>query len=153
MVEKMDAAYHLVGNELRTAVERHKRLYDLPVRPAEFLPRDRVHYYSSHRYQGRSSKWQQIYQRSFIVVNQGGPVNHRLRKTKHFAPFVTHVDKLRPCLFDGLEEVVGPAQSPPLPVCEVSLSPQRITLPCSFSVKHIILLNADPTSSALKTLR
>ena|SRR5688572_19076922 len=100
----MESSYRLVREHLRVAAERRKHGYDLRVRPAEFAPGDRVWYYTPRRYQGRSPKWARMYTGPFTVIERLGLVNYRLRKTAHSKPIVVHVDKLRPCFEDGLQD-------------------------------------------------
>jgi len=46
----------------------------------------------------RSPKWQKWYTGPFMVIQQTGPVNYCLQRTKRSMPFTVHVDKLKPCL-------------------------------------------------------
>jgi hypothetical protein len=48
-----------------------------------------------------------MYTGPFIVIEQTGPVNYRLQKTKNSKPFVAHVDKLRPSYTEGCDDVGG----------------------------------------------
>jgi len=45
-----------------------------------------------------------MYTGPFTVIERLGLVNYRLRKTAHSKPIVVHVDKLRPCFEDGLQD-------------------------------------------------
>jgi hypothetical protein len=102
LMERMEDAYRLVREQLRVSAERRKRRYDMKVRPARFVPGDYVWYYTPRRYQGRSPKWSRTYTGPFVVVEQTGLVNYKLRKSRHARPFIAHVDKLRPCYDEGL---------------------------------------------------
>jgi hypothetical protein len=107
--ERVESAYRLVREHLRVSAERRKKKYDLKVRPAAFAPGDRVWYYTPRRYQGRSPKWARMYTGPFYVMEQTGPVNYRLRRTRNSKPFIAHIDKLRPSYDDSSEETGGAA--------------------------------------------
>ena len=138
---RLEDAYQLVREQLRVSAERRKRRYDLRVRPAGFAPGDRVWYYSPRRYQGRSPKWARMFTGPFIVVEQTGPVNYRLRKNRQSRPFIAHVDKLKPCYDTGFDESVGAAvpssdatnetSAPPSPAVPAATTdrPRRATRP------------------------
>lgn len=104
LAERMDSAYRTVREELRTAAERRKHAYDMRVRTAEYLPGTYVWYYCPRRFTGRSAKWEKTCSGPFLVLEKCGPVTYRIRKTLNSRPFVAHVDKLRPCLDEGLAE-------------------------------------------------
>ena len=40
----------------------------------------------------------------FMVIERCGLVNYRLRKSAHARPFIAHVDKLRLCYDEGLDD-------------------------------------------------
>src|SRR5678816_18677 len=138
---RLEDAYQLVREQLRVSAERRKRRYDLRVRPARFAPGDRVWYYSPRRYQGRSPKWARMFTGPFIVVEQTGPVNYRLRKNRQSRPFIAHVDKLKPCYDAIFDEAVGAAvpssdatnetSAPPSPTVPAATTdrPRRTTRP------------------------
>jgi len=105
LAERMETAYRIVREQLKTAAERRKHKYDMRVRPAVFAPGDLVWYYTPRRYQRRSPKWQRMYTGPYRIVDQCGMVNYRLQKSPATRPFTVHVDKLRRCLDEGTEEV------------------------------------------------
>jgi len=105
--ERMEDAYRLVRDHLRVAAERRKHAYDMKVRQAEFSVGDRVWYYTPRRYQGRSPKWARMYTGPFTIMERCGLVNYRLRKSANARPFIAHVDKLRLCFDEGLDDARG----------------------------------------------
>jgi hypothetical protein len=45
-----------------------------------------------------------MYTGPFTVMERCGLVNYRLRKSAHARPFIAHVDKLRLCYDEGLDD-------------------------------------------------
>lgn len=106
--ERLDQAYELVRNELKTAAQRRADRYQYGVKPREFDIGEKVWYYSPRRRQGKYAKWCLLYQGPFVIVDKVGPVNYRLKLEKGGNSFVTHVDKLKRCL--GLEGPESPVE-------------------------------------------
>ena len=95
LVNKLEAAFTVVREELRVAAERRKKQYDLRVREKNFPVGTSVWYYCPRRYQRRSPKWQKMYTGPFLVVKYISPVNYVIQRSKHSLPKVVHADKLR----------------------------------------------------------
>jgi transposase InsO family protein len=95
LVNKLEAAFTLVREELRVAAERRKKQYDLRVREKNFPVGTWVWYYCPRRYQKRSPKWQKMYTGPFLVVKYISPVNYVIQRSKRSLPKVVHADKLR----------------------------------------------------------
>lgn len=123
----METAYRLVREQLKTAAERRKHTYDIRVRTAEFSPGNLVWYYSPRRFRGRSPKWERTCTGPFLflVMEQMGPVNYRLRKTANSRPFVAHVDKLRLCVGGKPEEQEEEPRPPPGETSTTDAGPKR----------------------------
>jgi hypothetical protein len=103
LADRMEEAYRLVRERLQTAAERRKHAYDLRVRPVKFNVGDRVLYFSPRRYQGRSPKWQRMYDGPYSVIEQRGPVNYVIQRSPKTRCFTAHIDKLKRC-FDTERE-------------------------------------------------
>jgi len=97
-VEIMRDAYEAVRQSLCLNANRMTNRYNLRVRPKQFNVGCWVYYYNPRRYVGKSPKWQKMFTGPFLVVRCIGPVNVVLQLSKRARPFVSHVDKLKPCL-------------------------------------------------------
>ena len=97
-IQLMRQAYKIAREHLGRSAERSKRTYDMRVRPAVYSVGQWVYYYYPRRYKGKSPKWQRLFTGPYLVTKVTGPVNVQLQQTKRSQPFITHVDKLRPCL-------------------------------------------------------
>ena len=53
------------------------------------------------------NKWRRNYQGPYIVIEQTGPVNYRIKGEKGSKTAVFHVDRLRPCLVPPLARRKG----------------------------------------------
>src|SRR3989442_13553560 len=67
------------------------------VRPMRYAVGQWVYYYCPRRFVGRSPKWQKMYGGPYLVTQVMGPVNVRLQASRRATPFVSHIDKLKPC--------------------------------------------------------
>jgi hypothetical protein len=94
----MRRAHQLARDHLGYAASRSKRLYDMRVRPSQYRVGQWVYYYCPRKYTGRSPKWQRLYTGPFLIVREMGPVNMQLQASPRAHPFVSHIDKLKPCL-------------------------------------------------------
>jgi len=100
--KKLEEAYELARNQLKTTAKRAKKLYDMKVRPVETKVGDFVWYYCPRRVVGRSPKLQRYYSGPFLIIEILGKCNVRLQKSSRAAPFVTHLDKIKKCYSPGL---------------------------------------------------
>ena len=96
----MRESYRLARDNLGYSAERCKHYYDMRVRPGRYTEGQWVYYYCPRRYVGRSPKWQRMYTGPYLITKVVGPVNVRLQATKRSVPFISHVDKLKPCFGD-----------------------------------------------------
>jgi transposase InsO family protein len=95
--ERLQNAYSEVREHLKQSAVRRKRYYDLKAKSMHFKRGDWVWYFYPRRYKRISPKWQRTYVGPYLVMDQVGPVNYRIQKTKRSTPFVVHVDKLKLC--------------------------------------------------------
>ena len=93
----MREAYRIARETLGCSAQRSKRYYDMRVRPGRYQVGQWVYYYCPRRYVGKSPKWQRMYTGPFLITHVLGPVNMRLQASRKSQPFITHVDKLKPC--------------------------------------------------------
>lgn len=95
--DKMENAYRLVRENLGKAAERRKHRYDMRVRPKVFENGEWAWYHNPRRYPGRCPKWQKNFTGPFMIIKNCGPVSYLIQRSPRTKPFITHVDKLRPC--------------------------------------------------------
>jgi transposase InsO family protein len=96
-VENMRYAYDLVRQHVGEGAERMRHYYDMKVKSAAFKVNTWVYYYNPRRFTRKSPKWQRMYQGPYLIVRMYGAVNAVLQQSKKSKPFVTHIDKLKPC--------------------------------------------------------
>jgi transposase InsO family protein len=116
-IQIMRESFQLVREQLGKAAEKSKKYYDLRVKSAEYSVNQWVWHYSPRRYVKRSPKWQRMYDGPYLVIRVINAVNYVIQKSPKSIPFVTHIDKLKPCLgntpvswlkFDGSADVIEP---------------------------------------------
>ena len=97
-MDVMRRAYLLARESTGVSAGRNKRNYDVRVKAGRYQVGQWAYYYSPRRYVGRSPKWQRMYSGPYLVTEVLGPVNVRIQLSRRSQPFVTHIDKLKPCL-------------------------------------------------------
>ena len=119
LLNRLEAAYTLVREQLQAAAKRRKKQYDLRVREKDFKVGTWVWYYCPRRYQKRSPKWQRMYSGPFLVMKRISPWNYVIQRSKHSLPKVVHADKLRgwlgeppPSWLPDVEPVDPPVAAP-----------------------------------------
>ena len=100
LLQRQRKAHDLARKHLGRAAEWRKKEYDLGVRKQQFSVNQWVWYYYPRRYKGRSPKWTRTYTGPYLVVKVLPPCNYVLQKSAHGKSFVTHANKLKPCLSD-----------------------------------------------------
>ena len=116
LLGKLRDSFVIVRDNLGVAAERRKDRYDLRVRPAKYPVGTFVYHYLPRRRSNRNRKWQRFYDGPYLVIREIGQVNVEIQRSVRSKPFVTHVDKLKPCHQEGLRNWLpsgGSAQSPP----------------------------------------
>ena len=101
-------AYELTRQHLGLAARRRKHQYDLRIRSQKFPVGSFVWVYVPRRKSGRYQKWRSPYQGPFLVLKQLGPVNYLVQRSARSQPWVTHADKLKPCLHPEQESWLTP---------------------------------------------
>ena len=96
MRQRMQAAYKLVHEQLKTVFARAKRRYDVRVKECRFQVGDRVWYFSPRKYRNRSPKWLLQTSGPYEVVRKLNDVNYVIRKSMRHPAFTVHIDRLRP---------------------------------------------------------
>src|SRR5208282_5606707 len=104
----MKVAYAMVRNHLGTHAVARKRYYDMRVQMRKFTPGEWVWLFQPRRYMRISPKWQRMYTGPFLIIEQLGPVDYRIQKTRRSAPLVVHVDKLKCCIGSTPESWITP---------------------------------------------
>jgi transposase InsO family protein len=100
MRSRMDRAYKIARQQLKTAAMRRKTDYDIRVRPSALCVGDHVWYYYPRRYKGRSPKWQRQYAGPYRIVRVLEPSNYVIQKSPRSPVMVVHADKLKKCYGD-----------------------------------------------------
>jgi hypothetical protein len=96
MRQRMQDAYRLVHENLKTGFARAKRRYDMRVKECRFRVGDRVWYFSPRKYRNRSPKWLLQTSGPFEVIRKLNDVNCVIRKSPRHPSFTVHIDRLRP---------------------------------------------------------
>jgi len=91
------SAFETTHQHLGSSATRRKGQYDLHTRPQEFPVGSWVWVHVTRRKEGRYQKWHSPYQGPFLVTKCLGPVNYVVQRTSKSRPWVTHVDRLKPC--------------------------------------------------------
>jgi hypothetical protein len=97
---KMETAYELTRQHLRTAALRNKHYFDARVKPRSFKVGQWVWLYIPRRRMGLSPKWQRLYTGPYLVIKELSTTNVMVQRSKRSQPVVTHVDKLKLCYSD-----------------------------------------------------
>jgi hypothetical protein len=102
--ERLNAArisYKIVREQLHKAAERQKHYYDLRVKKTSYHVGDQVWLWKMRRKTGRKLKWERCYTGPYLVMEQIGPVNYRVRRSNRTNPIIVHVDKLKPYIVEA----------------------------------------------------
>jgi len=114
--DRLQKAFTLARSHLGTAARRRKHQYDLRTRHQEFPAGSWVWVYIPRRKSGRYQKWRSPYHGPFLVIKRLGPVNYLVQRSPRSQPWVTHVDKMKPCPDAEREgwlcDNPGPSQDP-----------------------------------------
>ena len=100
--DRLRLAFQMVREHLGVAAERRKAAYDLRTRPRTFKRGTFVWCYIPRRRRNLSHKWQSFYDGPFLIVRELGEVNVEIQRSARSRKSVVHIDKLKPCLMEGL---------------------------------------------------
>jgi hypothetical protein len=96
--ERIEDAYKLVNERLKTTTERMKQRYDMKVKPIQFEIGQLALYYCPRKQVRRSQKWRRM-QQLCIIVKKLNDVLYCVKLGPKAKSIVVHVDRL--CKFSG----------------------------------------------------
>jgi transposase InsO family protein len=91
--ERIQDAYRLVNEKLKTTTERMKRRYDVKVKPIQFEIGQLALYYCPRKQVGKNQKWRRL-QRLCIIVKKLNDVLYCVKLGPRAESTVVHVDRL-----------------------------------------------------------
>jgi hypothetical protein len=92
--ERMQKAYRIVGDHLKTTFDRAKRRYDQRVREVRFKLNSYVWFYCPKLHAGRGRKFRKLTDGPYRIIRILNDVNYVIQKHPGSRPQICHVDRL-----------------------------------------------------------
>ena len=90
--ERMQKAYRIVGDHLKTTFDRAKRRYDQRVREVRFKLNSYVWFYCPKLHAGRGRKFRKLTDGPYRIIRILNDVNYVIQKHPGSRPQICHVD-------------------------------------------------------------
>ena len=90
--DRMQSAFEIVQQRLKTKFEIAKKRYDKRVKGMHFEQYSFVYYFCPKLAPGLSRKWRCRSDGPFLVLRKINNVNYVIQKSRNKKPFVVHVD-------------------------------------------------------------